>query len=205
MFTRYSQLRIMLPIQFPAFAFCGIVGQPPPEGIGATMQRRGILGRQLRSLASLLGVYAFLLAPARGQKPSPADQPIAELRKAAESGNADGQYMLGYRYETGTGVKQDYAQATGWYLKSAEQGYAAAQYSLGFLYIQNQGVSQDFGMAYFWLSIAASAYSGEPEGSIRRLRIASARETAAARLTKTRLEELQEQVDQFLVEHPRPY
>ena len=39
-------------------------------------------------------------------------------RKAAEQGNADAQYKLGYCYENGKGVKQSFSEASKWYEKS---------------------------------------------------------------------------------------
>jgi len=44
------------------------------------------------------------------------------FRKAAEQGDTGAQTMLGLLYDTGHGVKQDYAQAEIWYRKAAEQG-----------------------------------------------------------------------------------
>ena len=42
--------------------------------------------------------------------------------KAAEQGNIDGQYNLGFCFENGHGVGQDFIQAMNWYQKAAEQG-----------------------------------------------------------------------------------
>jgi TPR repeat protein len=56
---------------------------------------------------------------------------LAQLRAAAQSGDANAQYWLGIMYDLGQGVPQDYAQALSWFRKSAEQGDADAQYSMG--------------------------------------------------------------------------
>ncbi len=42
-------------------------------------------------------------------------QALKWCRKAAEQGHADAQYILGFMYETGEGVTQDYTQAYMWY------------------------------------------------------------------------------------------
>ncbi len=55
---------------------------------------------------------------------------IRTLRKQAEAGNANAQFNLGSMYETGSGVRQDYAEAAKWYRKAAERGDARAQYNL---------------------------------------------------------------------------
>jgi len=42
-------------------------------------------------------------------------------RKAAEQGNADAQFFLGFMYDAGRGVPQDYAQAHMWYNLAASR------------------------------------------------------------------------------------
>ena len=65
------------------------------------------------------------------------------------------QFVLGYCYDEGQGVAQDYTQAVYWYRKSAEQGYARAQYNLGYCYKKGQGVAQDYTQAVYWYRKAA--------------------------------------------------
>ncbi len=55
---------------------------------------------------------------------------------------ADAQNDLGFMYENGQGVPQDYAEAVGWFRKAAEQGYANAQYNLGNMYRNGHGVER---------------------------------------------------------------
>ena len=52
-------------------------------------------------------------------------------RKAAEQGDAYAQGQLGWMYDSGQGIAQDYAEAVKWYHKAAEQGNAFAQRNLG--------------------------------------------------------------------------
>ena len=47
--------------------------------------------------------------------------------QAANQGNMDAQYWIGYSYDHGRGVKQDYEQAITWYRKAAKQGDALSQ------------------------------------------------------------------------------
>ena len=54
--------------------------------------------------------------------------------KAAEQGNAQGQFNLGYMYRNGKGVTKDDKKAVEWYTKSAEQGNAHGQNNLGYMY-----------------------------------------------------------------------
>ena len=76
-------------------------------------------------------------------------------RKAAEQGNAEGQYNLGVCYYNGKGVTKDYAKAVEWYTKAAEQGHAWGQYNLGICYYLGEGVSKDYAKAVEWWRKAA--------------------------------------------------
>jgi hypothetical protein len=74
----------------------------------------------------------------------------------AERGHADAQYSLGWMYEYGKGVTQDYAQARDWFQKSAAQGNANAQNELGYMYFSGKGVTQDYAQARDWFQKSAA-------------------------------------------------
>ena len=57
---------------------------------------------------------------------------VQYYHRAALMGYDVAQNDLGFCYDKGLGVTQDYAEAVKWYRKSAEQGYASAQCSLGY-------------------------------------------------------------------------
>ena len=80
---------------------------------------------------------------------------LAELRPAAEQGNALAQVYVGSLYENGRGIDKDLAQAAAWYRKAADQNLAAGQYSLGMLYVRGAGVPQDNAIAAEWFRKAA--------------------------------------------------
>lgn len=61
----------------------------------------------------------------------------------AKAGDPEAQYNLGISYETGDGLKQDLAQAVGWYEKAVANGNPGACYRLGLLYEFGQGVAAD--------------------------------------------------------------
>ena len=52
-------------------------------------------------------------------------------RRGAEKGDAYCQYALGYFYEHGLGVTQNFKQAKAWYSEAAEQEHANAQFAMG--------------------------------------------------------------------------
>ena len=74
---------------------------------------------------------------------------------AADNGNAVAQNNLGYMYETGQGVEQNYAKAIEYYTKAAEQGHADAQNNLGCIYGKGQSVKQNYAKAIEYYTKAA--------------------------------------------------
>jgi TPR repeat protein len=90
----------------------------------------------------------------------------------AERGNPAAQAYLGFMFETGRGVPQNYTEAAMWYRRSAEQGYGAAQYALGLLYDKGFGVPQDVVEANKWLTLSAA--NANPQDRVRRALIRDA-------------------------------
>lgn len=76
-------------------------------------------------------------------------------RKAAEQGNAVGQFWLGTFYEKGTNVTQNSKEAAIWYRKAAEQGLGNGQFALAELYEKGHGVSKNYDEALKWYRLAA--------------------------------------------------
>ena len=81
---------------------------------------------------------------------------LSYLKPAAEMGNADAQYRLGWLYDTGKGVPQSYKTAMEYYEKAAAQGHSYAMFSLGWFYCYGQGVKINYEKAaeYFRASAA---------------------------------------------------
>jgi TPR repeat protein len=97
----------------------------------------------------------------------------------AERGNAPAQTYLGFLFETGRGVPQNYTEAAMWYRRAAEQGDSRAQYSLGLLYDRGQGVPQDIVEASKWLNLSTAA--APPQAREARVRIRDAVTTKMTR------------------------
>ena len=77
----------------------------------------------------------------------------------AQQGEKSAQVKLGYLYEQGLAVQQDYQQALRWYSVAAEQGYPEAQYLLGRLYqFGLVGSSPDYTVAKQWYALAQGSY-----------------------------------------------
>jgi uncharacterized protein len=79
------------------------------------------------------------------------------VARAAALGDANAQLRLGFMYEYGRGIPQDYLLAAYWYRRAAEQGNPRGQHLLGLMYDRGLGVPNDYVEAYKWLNLAAAA------------------------------------------------
>ena len=91
---------------------------------------------------------------------------VGACRHLAERGDPVGEARLGYLYQAGLGVQQDFAAAAQWYRLAADQGNIAAQNNLGSLYEKGQGVPQDLVQSAVWYSLAAA--QGNPDAARNR-------------------------------------
>lgn len=80
----------------------------------------------------------------------------------AASGDAEGQFCLGYCYYYGYGIARDYAKAYENFLLSARQGNARGEAWVGRCLYDGTGVVQDREASYQWYS--AAARKGDPVG-----------------------------------------
>ena len=81
---------------------------------------------------------------------------VEAIRKAANQGNAKGQFEMGAMYHHSNLVLvHDMKQAVYWYTKSANQGYARAQDTLGDCYYNGDGVEKNLKQATNWYTKAA--------------------------------------------------
>ena len=71
-------------------------------------------------------------------------------QKAADQGHKCAQHDLGWMYQNGQGVDQNYQEAFKWYQKAVNQGDATAQNNLGFVYENGLGIAQDYQEAVKW-------------------------------------------------------
>jgi TPR repeat protein len=85
---------------------------------------------------------------------------LREWRPLAEQGSRSAQANLGFMYDEGLGVPQNYDEAARWYRLASEQGLARAQRQLGWLWVRNLPFSetetQTFITAHMWLNIATA-------------------------------------------------
>lgn len=142
--------------------------------------------------------------PARGQATAAAAAPQAgssraavatspaELRRLADSGDAESQYWIGIRYGTGANVAQNDAEAAKWFERAAEQGHVQAQARLASYYWSGRGVPKDLSKAYFW---AALAWAQGDENSKMLL------EGLSSQMTRSQVLVARQQADNWLRHH----
>ena len=107
------------------------------------------------------GVYAY--------KAGDYTAAFAILKPLAEAGGAEAQAWLGFMYDEGRGVSQNYAEAVKWYRLAAEAGDASAQNNLGVMYADGKGVSQDYAEAVKWFRRAAEQGNATAQETLDRL------------------------------------
>ena len=109
----------------------------------------------------------------------------------AEQGQPSAQAYLGYMFETGRGVPQNYTEAAMWYRRAAEQGDSLAQYSLGLFYDRGQGVPRDIVEASKWLNLATAAAPPRAREARARIRDAVTGKMTRGEIAQARLRALE--------------
>lgn len=91
------------------------------------------------------------------------DKALNILNPLVNKGDADAQNYLGWMYDYGRGVKQDYAKAVELYTLAANQGHDYAQKNLGWMYYKGYGVKQDYEKAVELYILAANQGNAEAQ------------------------------------------
>jgi TPR repeat protein len=108
------------------------------------------LAQNLCFLAFIASCTAAYAGPAEDAKPAQQAYEKRDYAKSlalatplAEAGNAVAQTILGFQYDSGSGVRQDPEQAVKWFKKSAAQGDALGQFGLGTMFDRGRGVERN--------------------------------------------------------------
>jgi hypothetical protein len=85
-----------------------------------------------------------------------AKKSIEDIKKAAEGGDAEAQYLLGLAYNSGEGVTEDPERTAYWLRRSATRGFSRAQFAFGQrLYWGWGGLKPDKKEGFEWWLVAA--------------------------------------------------
>ena len=120
------------------------------EAIEILLKAKKLTARQSEQINGLANAYM----DSRRHLHRDREKALTLFRMAAEKGCMIAEYNLGYCYEHGEGVEQDYSIAVDWYLKSANHGYDYAMNNLAIQYEWGQGVDKDYKKAAYWLKRA---------------------------------------------------
>jgi TPR repeat protein len=104
-------------------------------------------------LAIIIFLFSYSISLAYPDKLS--EIKINELTELATNGDVKSQIRLGYLYEEGISVKQDFISALQWYLKASQQGDALAQWHCGLIYESGKGIAKDYKEAIKWYKKSA--------------------------------------------------
>ena len=112
-------------------------------------------------------MLSFAYADGKGVRQDMAEG-VRLLRRAAEHGIAEGQWMLGQMLASGSQeVARDEFEAAKWYRMAAEQGNADGQRLLGRCYATGRGVQQDDTQAAAWYQKAAAQGDAQAREALR--------------------------------------
>ncbi|KAF9159503.1 hypothetical protein DFQ26_006471 [Actinomortierella ambigua] len=78
------------------------------------------------------------------------EEALRWFRRAATQGHAGAQNNIGWMYDTGRGVAQDYNEAVRWYRQAALSGSMDAHSNMGIMYEYGRGVEQSNTEAVYW-------------------------------------------------------
>ena len=104
------------------------------------------------------------------------------------------QFYLGFLYNAGQGVPQDYTQAVFWWRKAADQGDPEAMYNLGAMYSTGKGVPQDYVEGHKWRNLAAARASTADDQK----KYAETRDALAKDMTPQQIAEAQKHASEWL-------
>jgi len=109
------------------------------------------------SIIILLSSYCSIASLPENEEPSSESRifPISNLIEAANHGDANAQFNLGLRYNTGNDVTKDKKEAVKWFRKAADQGNAEAQNKMGWCCYHGSGIEQNASKAIEWYRLAA--------------------------------------------------
>ncbi|MFT4098048.1 MAG: tetratricopeptide repeat protein [Rhodoblastus sp.] len=139
--------------------------------------------------AACLTAACLLAAPAADAQSLWYKPPPYRHVERAYQGDPRAQAWLGYLYDKGIGVPQNYEKAVYWWHCAADRGQPHAQFLLGMAHDLGRGAPQDYVLAYAWTNQAVARAQGRLRADWARMRDAIAsklslkEKTDAQRLT----------------------
>jgi TPR repeat protein len=112
------------------------------------------------SIAEQADLISPNAAEARAFASAMPDEQLRWATIAADGGQRDAQWLLGYRYLRGSAVPKDEERGVEWLRRAADQGSAPAQSLLGWVYAGGIAAKRDPAEALKWFTAAARQEDG---------------------------------------------
>ena len=122
----------------------------------------------MRKMRSMIFACAFITALSTVAAGIVRGENVAEVKAAAEKGNAAAQCQMGLFYMNGLGVDRDEEKAVEWLKKAAAQNHLQAQYNLG-LYYARFSDKEAVRLAVKWLNEAAKQNYADAQFNLAKL------------------------------------
>ena len=144
----------------------------------------------MRRLMTLVALVVALALPAWADA-------LSDLRKQAEQGDPEAQFVLGTMYRDGQGVEQDLEETLRWWEKAAELGYVDAQFALGNIHSGGYGVIKNYLLSYMWFDITAE----RSDSALLKPIALSNRDALVPRMTADEIAEAKRMSVEWLAKH----
>lgn len=105
--------------------------------------------------ALFLTPFVYDILSERDETQAESTRKLEEITKDSSEKNSFALFLLGFCYDRGIGVAQNYEKARGYYLEAASLENAFAEWALGFMFARAKGVPEDAKKACEWLEKAA--------------------------------------------------
>ena len=122
------------------------------------------------------------------------------LNRAANQGNAYGQYFLGLQYSEGLGVPHNPGEAVRLWRLAAEQGDESAAFELGVAYENGRGVAPSPDLARQWYRKALEGGHPEAAESLEKMKASNGAPRTAQPAENLSVDEFLEDVDEVIKE-----
>ena len=155
-FWAISGVTAIIALCFSSFAYAGYVSQNQ-AGIRKIDYGRSSNGHRPTENRQTKNVSPIQLAREYEQQGFMREA-INWYQKAAEEGDVDAMYALGYIYEEGKRVPQNYEESLKWYEKAAAAGSVEGMNNAGAMYVYGRGTEKNYTKAveYFKKAIEAN-------------------------------------------------
>jgi uncharacterized protein len=98
-----------------------------------------------------------------GKAQAIAEQLVGAVRRQADLGVVEAQFLMGTAHDEGLGVAEDPAVAFTWFQKAAAAGHTLAEHNIGNAYAAGRGVVADPAAAVMWWTRAALKGDAVPQ------------------------------------------